>query len=48
MNTLNKVVATVLMTIATGISGTAFAEPATPPKAKNVVLAHGACPDGSS
>jgi pimeloyl-ACP methyl ester carboxylesterase len=48
MKTLNKVVAAVLMAIATGISGTAFTEPATPPKAKNVVLVQGAYADGSS
>ena len=48
MNTLNNVVAAVLMTIATGISGAALAEQTTPPKAKNVVLVHGAYADGSS
>ena len=48
MNTLNNMVAAVLMTIATGISGAALAEQTTPPKAKNVVLVHGAYADGSS
>jgi hypothetical protein len=48
MNTLNKVVAAVLMAIATGIAGSALAEQATPPKAKNVVRVHGAYADRSS
>ena len=49
MNTLNNVIAALLMSmIATGISGAAFAEqPTPPPKAKNVVLVHGAYADGS-
>ena len=48
MNTLNKLVAATLMTLAAGISNVARAEQAAPPKAHNVVLVHGAYADGSS
>src|SRR6478735_10640276 len=48
MNVLNQLVAAGLMTLAAGISTAAHAEQPTPPKAKNVVLVHGAYADGSS
>jgi len=48
MNVLNQLVAAGLMTLAAGISTAAHAEQPTPPKARNVVLVHGAYADGSS
>ena len=48
MNVLNKLVAAALMTLVAGISTAARAEQVAPPKARNVVLVHGAYADGSS
>ncbi len=48
MKVLNRMVAATLMAIATGISTASFAAETPPPKARNVVLVHGAYADGSS